>query len=553
MTVRTRILIACLVVALAPLILFAVGARRAVRDRLGAEFRARVSASTAVIRQDLDRQKSSLDTMLQSLVRQIDDNPGIRAALLQNQRSGLLDHASTVMPTTGLDYLLLTDESGAVLSSGHFRNDYDRTITALPTLLSATGPVLIAARKPQGNFLALARARAFQLGDRRFVLIGGSTVDSSFVRALARDADSTVAVSLNYPGGTIAFGNIESGVSPEHVAVPFIDEAGGAVAADTARWTIAHSLAPLRRVQRGMDSWFLLAGGGAILLAIVIAQLFSAGVNRPLEELAEKTTQINLDRLDVEFTTERTDEIGTLSRMLDAMVGRLRSGAQQLRAAERRATIGDLARQVNHDLKNGLLPIRNVIRHLSEVARESPQELGPVFAERESTLQGGIGYLESLATNYARLSPTTERQTCDLNGIIRTVLRDAPVSQHARVQLELSPDSPRVSGDPVALRRIVENLTVNALESLNNGSGVVRVGTSVSQNRVTITVVDNGVGIAPDQLDHIFDDFYSTKQRGSGLGLSIVRRLVADLGGRIEVESERGRGTRFIVELPAAG
>jgi hypothetical protein len=190
MSVRTRILIACLVVALAPLVLFALGARRAVRERLGDEFRARVSASSAVIRQDLKRQSGSLDTRLQSLVRQIDENPDIRAALLQNQRSSLLDHASTVMPTAGLDYLLLTDESGAVLSSGHFRNDYDRTITGLPTLFSATGPVLIAARKPQGNFLALARARAFQLGDRRYILIGGSTVDSTFVRGLARDADS---------------------------------------------------------------------------------------------------------------------------------------------------------------------------------------------------------------------------------------------------------------------------------------------------------------------------------------------------------------------------
>jgi signal transduction histidine kinase len=209
---------------------------------------------------------------------------------------------------------------------------------------------------------------------------------------------------------------------------------------------------------------------------------------------------------------------------------------------------------VNHDLRNGLLPIRNVIRHLSEVARESPQELSSVFVEREGTLQGGIGYLESLATNYARLSPPADRVSCDLNAIIRTALRDAPVNERARVQLELSPDAPRVSADPIALRRIIENLGVNAIESLDNGTGVVRVNTSVSgppgQRRVTIVVADTGVGIAPDQLDHIFDDFYTTKERGSGLGLSIVRRLVADLGGRIQVESERGRGTRFVIELP---
>ncbi|MEX2283768.1 MAG: ATP-binding protein [Gemmatimonadota bacterium] len=554
MTFRTRILIACVIVALLPLSMFALGARRAVRSLLTEQFRARVAASAADIQQEFDREANSLDNRLDALIQRIDADPVLRAALLRNERGTLLDYAPSVMRAAGLDYLQLVDSAGTLLSSGHFRNDYDRSIAALPALVPATGLALVSARRPQGGFLALARAQSFRIGDRAFVLAGGTEIDSRFVRGLARDADTAVVVSLSYPGGRLASADsVRSGAADQRV-VPFIDDVNGEIANDSARWSITHSLTPLQRVLRSMDTWLLAAGAAAVLLAIVIAQVLAARVNRPLEELAEKTTQINLDRLDVEFTTDREDEVGALSRMMAAMIGRLRSGAQQLRAAERRATVGDLARQVNHDLRNGLLPIRNVIRHLSEVARESPQELGSVFVEREGTLQGGIGYLESLATNYARLSPPADRQSCDLNAIIRTVLRDAPVNERARVQLELSPDAPRVSADPISLRRIIENLGVNAIESLENGTGVVRVNTSVSgptsQRRVTIVIADTGVGIAPDQLDHIFDDFYSTKERGSGLGLSIVRRLVADLGGRIQVESERGRGTRFVIELP---
>src|SRR5690606_33564984 len=100
---------------------------------------------------------------------------------------------------------------------------------------------------------------------------------------------------------------------------------------------------------------------------------------------------------DVPLATQRRDEIGPLSRLLDRMVQRLRESARQLRDAERRATVGDMARQVNHDVRHGLLPIRNVIHHLAEVADTSPARLPTVFAERAGTIEAGIGYLEKLA------------------------------------------------------------------------------------------------------------------------------------------------------------
>jgi signal transduction histidine kinase len=237
-------------------------------------------------------------------------------------------------------------------------------------------------------------------------------------------------------------------------------------------------------------------------------------------------------------------------------VQRLRAGAQQLRDAERRATVGDMARQVNHDIRNGLLPIRNVITHLAEVAHDTPAELGTVFAERAGTLQGGLGYLEKLATNYARLTPRIDRQPCDVNAMLRALLHDAPLPGADRVTLEAGAAVPAVSADPVALRRVFDNLVTNALESLppDTGSVVIRTGVSGAggERSVTVSVSDTGSGISADALERIFDDFYTTKERGTGLGLSIVRRLVTDMGGRITVASDPGRGTVFTIELPPA-
>ncbi len=578
MSTRARIFVACIVAAAVPLLVFAFGARREVAQRTGSQYETRVRNAVEVVREDLARTAADVDARLAALATAIADDPALRAALMQGGGAGVLrDHAARAMPAAGLDYLLLTDAEGRVLSSGHFRNDYGRTAAALPAARPWTGPILVAARRPAGQFLALARIHHFTIADRTFMLAGGVEVDSALVRRLARDDAGTLVVTLAHPLGAIssaresdggagvrpegsppnAMAPRGSGAFVERISTPFIDDAaassgaGGDTARALATWTIRHSAAPLLALQRGMDAWLLAAIAAAVVLALVLAGVLAARANRPLEELAARARRIDLERLDTSFATRRHDEVGSLSRVLDAMLQRLRTSAAALRSAERRATVGDIARQVNHDVRNGLLPLRNVIRHLDEVAQDTPAQLPQVFAERADTLRSGIGYLENLATHYARLSQPAARMPVAVNDVIRAAVDTA---QH--VTLRLSPDPLVVSADPVALRRIVENLVVNALDSIENGGGDVSVRTSVEPAAdgrvVVIAVADTGSGIAPDALDRIFDDFYTTRAHGTGLGLSIVRRLVTDLGGRIRVTSEPGQGTTFCIELPEA-
>lgn len=562
MTVRTRILLACLLAAIAPLVLFAVGARNEVRARISAQFEDRVAAVTAVIEQDLARLAATIDARLAALADRIDDSPALRAALLHGaDDAALIDHTASVMPAAELDHLLLVDEDGVVLSSGHFRLEHGRETSALRDIRRADTAVLLHARRPDGAFLALARAHSFRIAGQQYTLIGGVEVDASFVRALARSADGSLVVSLEYPAGRVVSTADTATTTPagdEHarIVLPFVDDVADTTAPAEAVWTITHSRGELYALLRGMDRWLAAGAALALLIAFVLARLMAARVNRPLEELARRSTRVFLDRAGDSFATTRRDEVGTLSRMLDAMVQRLRAGAAALRDAERRATVGDMARQVNHDIRNGLLPIRNVVRHLSEVAQTEPAGLAAVFAERESTLRGGIGYLESLAGNYARLTPPTERQACDVNAVVREIVQSVDAGDGARMQLALDGTAPRVLADPVALRRVIENLVVNAVESLDGRGGDV-VATTRAEGagegrRIAITIADTGHGIAADAIDRVFDDFYTTKSRGTGLGLSIVRRLVGDMGGRISVESEPGSGTRFRIELPAA-
>jgi signal transduction histidine kinase len=112
-----------------------------------------------------------------------------------------------------------------------------------------------------------------------------------------------------------------------------------------------------------------------------------------------------------------------------------------------------------------------------------------------------------------------------------------------------------VLGDPIAFRRILENLVANAVDSLESKPGQITISTEASQRdgepAIRLTVADTGRGMTTEEAGKIFNDFYTTKEGGTGLGLSIVRRLVTDLQGTIGVESTPGKGTRIIIEIPA--
>jgi signal transduction histidine kinase len=139
--------------------------------------------------------------------------------------------------------------------------------------------------------------------------------------------------------------------------------------------------------------------------------------------------------------------------------------------------------------------------------------------------------------------------------VVRDVTAGVPRRDGLTVRTNLAAGLPRVRGDAVMLRRIVENLVENAVESLGAAPGAVSVTTAPingARHGVALTVVDSGPGMTRQQLDRAFEDFFTTKPGGTGLGLSIVRRLVLDLEGTLRVETAPGQGAAFRVELPAA-
>jgi len=555
MTFRSRLLIAFALATVVPLAMLGVGVRRQLTARLVAQHQQRVDGMARVAAQDVERESASIASRLSTLAGTLRTDDRFRMAAVRGdpgERAYLLDWAEQAMRTTGLDMLQLQDSAGRIMSSGHFRNEFDRLEPEVPRALAmAKGAVLVRARAPEGPFLALVRADSVRVADRRFDLVGGVKVDSAFLRRFAREEGLRVALSIPIP--RMLAPDDTSGLSARDAnvvaALPiryFTDSL------TTARLVITYDIPELALLRRDVDQWFAAALMVVVAAGLALAIWLSRRLSEPLATLTHAASTIDLEGPELMVAASRDDEIGTLARRLGSMSTRLRASAARLRQAERRATVGDMARQVNHDIKNGLIPIRNVLRHLVQVQEEQPQDLATVFGERRSTLESSVGYLDALARNYARLTPSVERRAVDVNGIATEIAASTAVASTIKLRTRLADAVPRAFGDPVIVRRIIDNLVRNAIESLDAGGGDVTIATSRAPNgAVRIVVADTGRGMSQDELAHAFDDFFTTKPDGTGLGLSVVRRLTTDLNGSMRVESAPGQGTAFTIELPS--
>ena len=556
MSFRFRLLVGLALVALVPLALLALGVRREMTARLGAQYEQRVGAVMRVAEQDLEEERALLARRLAAVAEAAANDNDLRFAIQNgSNRQYVLRWAGGWMDVAALSMLQLQDEEGRILSSGHFAQEFDRLEPGLSTALMQAphGSAIVAARSPDGSFLALAATDSVRFGARLLTIVGGVEVQRRLLQRLARDTLVTVVLELpDSAGSTIDAARVAS----DTIALPYVH----GTALDSARLILAHSTGELAALRRSVDRWFVVALAVVTLGALLVAWWLASRLGTPIGELADKAERLDLDRLDADFRTDRDDEVGQLSRTLGAMTSRLRTSTARLREAERRVAVGEVARQVNHDIKNGLAPIRHVLRHLAQVAREEPSQLPAVYLERQGTIEQSVAYLETLAANYAKLSPKESRRPVDVNAVAGEVVSAARgrAVPGVEIRTSLAPALPPVLAEVVVLRRILENLVANAVDALEPGRGEVHVrtelvATGTEPPRVRITVSDTGKGMTERELARAFDDFFTTKPTGTGLGLSIVRRLVADLEGSLRVETGPGSGSKFMIELPAAG
>jgi signal transduction histidine kinase len=250
-----------------------------------------------------------------------------------------------------------------------------------------------------------------------------------------------------------------------------------------------------------------------------------------------------------------TEEIALLMGVSEAAVIVLENSqlAQRLRERDRLAAIGEMAAGLAHEIRNPLGAIKGAAEYLepSRSSSKDDAELLQVIVEEANRLNSVVSQFLDYARPFrATLAPT------GLNEIVRKTAKlvEAREGQpQALVTLVLDPQLPPIEVDAEQVKQVLLNLVINAIEATGDRGTPVEIATRYlpERDRVELSVRDRGEGIAKDQLDHIFIPFFTTKPRGTGLGLAVCQRIIANHGGDIRVESERGLGTTFTVRLPA--
>jgi two-component system, NtrC family, sensor kinase len=303
---------------------------------------------------------------------------------------------------------------------------------------------------------------------------------------------------------------------------------------------------------------------GQTVLLIVIYSLIAAGIGvaaallsqrllAPIQTLTEGVKAVAAGDLTRKVEVKSEDEIGLLAREFNAMAASLDRQRDELRRAERLATVGRISAQITHEIRNPLNAIGLNAELLEEelVAGRAPKEA----VQLVQAISREADRLNGVAEEYLRFAkpPRQALALQDVGEMLGSLLDFlAPELAAARIEVrrELAAALPSVRGDEAQLRAVFLNLLRNSREAMPGG-GTVAVRARHADGAVEVSVRDTGGGIPPGDLPRIFEAFYSTKERGTGLGLAFAQQVVKEHGGTIRCESELGGGTAFTIRLPA--
>ncbi len=307
-------------------------------------------------------------------------------------------------------------------------------------------------------------------------------------------------------------------------------------------------------------SVLVVATVGAIAICAVLVLTLSIVFSRPMLELQDKIQRVRDGDLSVTVSfADRSDDIGQLGRNFNEMVAQLRESRAeierlhntQMSRAEHLATLGELAAGLAHEIRNPLAGIAGVMDIIGrDLPEKSPARdvLKDVRQEvmRVNRIVGDL--LETARPKQA------EYRAADLNATAEHAVifaRQQALSKPVKVELHKYDGQLLVEHDTGQIHQVLLNLMLNAIQAMEEaGPGQVDVDVSSRDGQAVVSVSDTGKGIKPEHLAYIFRPFYTTKGHGTGLGLSLARRIVEDHGGKITVTSEVGKGSTFEVMLP---
>jgi two-component system, NtrC family, nitrogen regulation sensor histidine kinase NtrY len=489
-----------------------------------------------------------------------------------------------------LDFLDLLSPDGTIVSSAHWpaRFGYKQRWFLEPSAPRPAEAFLRHVETPQGSALAMLCLRPVHTHGADFYLVGGRKLDS-VLASLSPPEGLRVSIysapELG-PPEILGAGNDSAAIDKLMALIQQARDHRVAASA-TVHWgpggldeeivhaiplpgysdhvpavlLVGNSLAKEVALEARIRNISLLIALIGVSVGVVVSGIITTRLSRPINRLADAAGEIGRGNWDVTVPPGSHDEIGKLAEAFNHMTRELIAQRERLVQSERVAAWRELARRLAHELKNPLFPLQITVENLLRARENTPEQFDEVFRESAATLLAEIDNLKTIIGRFSDFSkmPAPQFQAVDLDELIRGVVQlfqGQLTREPMRIQPELELGSvPPVTGDPALLRRVIENLVLNAIDAMPKGGTLsfrTRLADSdgIGHAAAAFEISDTGQGLTPEECERLFTPYYTSKQHGTGLGLAIVQSVVSDHHGKISVSSTKNLGTTFRIELP---
>lgn len=289
-----------------------------------------------------------------------------------------------------------------------------------------------------------------------------------------------------------------------------------------------------------------------LLIAFGLAYFLSSYITKSLKTISDKLRDTSLDQKNEKIVLEaNSKEINLLIKAYNGMVDELEESATKLAQSEREEAWREMAKQVAHEIKNPLTPMRLTVQSFQRKFDANDPDLKQKLNDYSKTLIQQIDTMSSVASAFSNFASMPAQQNETLN-VVQVVELALDIFNEEFIAFESESNAVVSKMDRTQLIRIITNLVKNAIQSFPEEQIEKSVVVTVKKDNgnVLIVVKDNGNGIEPENVDHIFEPKFTTKNSGMGLGLGIIKNIIENYKGTISFETKLGEGTTFTVSLP---
>lgn len=389
---------------------------------------------------------------------------------------------------------------------------------------------------PEGNLIATSRPEVFQLGIQNQKMEPRAYYKLHSEK-LAQYVHKEVITNLSYLSAYVPFVNHE-GKLLAYLNLPYFTKQQE-LQEDITTLTVAI-----------INIYVLL-----ILLTIVIAVFISNQITKPLEMLQARFRDLTLGGQYEQIKYQRYDEIGRLVNEYNRMVQELEKNIKLLAKSERETAWREMAKQVAHEIKNPLTPMRLSVQQLQRAWDDKKENFEDYLFRVTQTLVEQIDNLSTIAgefSNFAQM-PVPEIDEVDISAILYKAVDLFKGNEKVSINLEVKNENVKVDADAEQLNRVFINIIKNGIQAIpDDKNGKIDIQLETNNNIVFVKIKDNGKGIPEEIRNKLFMPSFTTKSSGMGLGLAIVQNALEQVGGEIGFSTELGKGTEFEIKIPVA-